>query len=151
MNGLAGASDTFTLGGTNWIRDKLGVNREINPCSTAYKVGEGFGFLGSLASGGGAGLRAAGTKGAGKEFSHWIPNRMGGPRSLWNGNYVPTAEHALSDPYRYRFMPKTWKEANPLPNRAKQQWDRIPKVYKGGGAGAGAGATGAAKSGCECQ
>jgi hypothetical protein len=28
-------------------------------------------------------LRAAGANGAGKEFSHWIPNRMGGPRSKW--------------------------------------------------------------------
>lgn len=81
--------------------------------------------------GGVAGWRAAGTKGAGKDFSHWIPNRWGGPRSKWNGNFVPVIEHALSDPFRYQFMKKTWKEANKMPHFLIQQWVRIPKVYKG--------------------
>jgi hypothetical protein len=34
------------------------------------------------------GIRAVGTRGAGREFPHWIPNGRGGPRSIWNGNYV---------------------------------------------------------------
>ena len=80
-------------------------------------------------------MRAAGAKGVGKEFSHWIPNRWGGLRSNWNGNYVSRAEHALSDPYRYQFMPKAWKAENPLPSMAEQQWVRIPNVYKGAATG----------------
>ena len=88
-----------------------------------------------------SGLEAAGTKGIGKEFSHWIPNRFGGARSLWNGNYVTTAEHALSDPYRYRFMSREWKAENPLPNQFIQQWERIPNVYKGAAAGGSIGAS----------
>ncbi len=91
-----------------------------------------------MAIGAGLGARAAGVKGAGKEFSHFIPNRMGGPRSIWNGNYVSTRTHALSDPFRYRFMPRAWKEANPMPNRLKQLWDRLPNTWKGTAAGAGA-------------
>ena len=62
---------------------------------------------------------------------HWIPNRWGGARSLWNGNYVTTVKHALSDPFRYRFMPRTWKALNPLPSMLSQQWNRIPYLWKG--------------------
>jgi len=110
------------------------------------------GVVMDTAIGGAVGWEAAGARGAGKEFSHWIPKRMGGPRSLWNGNYVSKVEHALSDPNRYRFMPRSWKEANPLPNLFTQQWKRIPKVYKGGAAGAVAGGAGAAaNSDCGCK
>lgn len=151
MNGIAGWSDTLTFGGTDKVRDWLGINDEIDKCRTAYKVGEGLGVGTGMLAGGAGGLRAAGKAGAGREFSHWIPNRAGGPRSLFNGNYVTTAEHALSDPYRYRFMPRPWKEANPLPSTATQQWNRVPKVYKGAGAGAGTAAAGAAANGCDCQ
>jgi len=76
---------------------------------------------------------------------------MGGPRSNWNGNFVDKVVHALSDPYRYRFMPKAWKAENPMPNMLWQQWTRIPNVYKGAGAGAAAGSAGAAMNGdCTC-
>ena len=147
----AGFGDTLSFGGTNWIRNQMGTNGAVNKCSGAYGAGELTGVAFDIALGGAAGWEAAGAKGAGKEFSHWIPNRMGGPRSKWNGNYVSTAEHALSDPYRYQFMPRAWKEANPMPNQLVQQWNRIPNVYKGGAAGAAAGGAGAANSGCECQ
>lgn len=84
-----------------------------------------------------SGMRAAGTPGPGKEFSHFIPDRMGGPRSIWNGNYVPPEAHALSDPLRYQFMPRAWKEVNPMPPRPVQLWNRIPQAVKGVGAAAG--------------
>ena len=151
INTIAGWSDTFTLGATYKVRGWLGINRDVNRCARAYRAGEGFGIVTGFLTGGAAGLRAAGTKGAGKEFSHWIPNRMGGGRSLWNGNYVSTAVHALSDPSRYRFMSKAWKEANQLPSWIIRQWNRIPKVYKGGAAGGAIGGVGARISHCECQ
>lgn len=76
---------------------------------------------------------------------------MGGPRSLFNGNYVSTAMHALSDPYRYRFMPRAWKAQNPMPSRLQQQMTRVPNVYKGAGAGGAYGAVGAGQAGCGCE
>src|SRR5690606_7452045 len=84
----AGFGDTLSLGGTDWIRDKLGLNDSINKCSSAYGACEWAGIGLGTALGGAAGWRAAGQKATGKEFSHWIPNRLGGPRSKWNGNYV---------------------------------------------------------------
>ncbi|WP_150118990.1 RHS repeat-associated core domain-containing protein [Massilia sp. NR 4-1] len=150
----AGFGDTLSFGLTDWVRDQMGTNGAVDKCSMSYTGGEVAGVALSTAMGGAAGLRAAGTRGAGKEFSHWIPNRMGGPRSLWNGNYVTTAKHALSDPYRYRFMPRSWKAQNPMPSRVNQQWVRIPNVYKGGAAGAAAGGAGAAANNageCGCD
>lgn len=79
-----------------------------------------------VAAGGAAGWRAAGQKAAGKEFSHWVPKRLGGPNSKWNGNYVSTKHHALSDPYRYKFAPKAWKQANPIWPAWKRQAARVP-------------------------
>jgi RHS repeat-associated protein len=149
INAIAGASDAATLGVTHWVREQIGANRDVDECSTVYRGGEVAGVVAGTVFGGAAGLRAAGTRGAGREFSHWIPARMGGPRSLWNGNYVTIERHALSDPYRYRFMPRTWKAANPLPSRVGQQWVRVPNVYKG--AAAGGAATGAASSMCGCS
>ena len=146
----AGMGDTILFGQGQRMRDALGIGG-VDQCSDAYDYGEWAGVAGSLATGLAGGLKAAGTKGAGKEFSHWIPSRMGGPRSTWNGNFVPTATHALSDPYRYRFMPKPWKAQNPMPNAASQQWTRIPNAYKGGAAGGAYGAAGAAQSGCTCR
>jgi hypothetical protein len=79
-------------------------------------------------------------------------SRIGwGPRTIFNGNYVSTATHALPDPYRYRFMPRAWKEANAPMNRAMAQWTRFPNVYKGTAAGGAYGAAGAAQAGCECR
>ncbi len=146
----AGMGDTLSLGLTDWIRDEMGTNGGVNKCSGSYGAGQWAGAGVAAATGVAGGLRAAGTRGAGKEFSHWIPNRMGGPRSLWNGNYVSKATHALSDPYRYRFMPRSWKAANPMPNRLSQQWTRLPNVYKGAGVGGAYGGAGMAMSDCTC-
>ncbi|MBF0526406.1 MAG: RHS repeat-associated core domain-containing protein [Deltaproteobacteria bacterium] len=147
----SGMGDVLSFGLTDWARDQMGTNGVVNKCSGSYSAGEWTGFGVSLATGVAGGLEAAGTKAAGKEFSHWIPKRMGGPRSILNGNYVTAEEHALSDTYRYRFMPRDWKEANPLLNPLTQQWNRIPNVYKGGAAGAGYGAAGMDNSACGCQ
>jgi len=131
--------DVISLGATKKVRQHFGYDDSVNKCSTAYKAGELAGIAHSLALGSAAGLRAAGTKAIGKELSHWIPARMGGSRSLWNGNYVTKAEHALSDPYRYRFMSRIWKAENPMPNVISQQWKRLPNSILGTGAGAGYG------------
>ncbi|NPC59189.1 RHS repeat-associated core domain-containing protein [Caenimonas soli] len=147
----AGMGDVILFGQGQRLRDLFDVDGGIDQCSDEYSAGEWAGIAASMATGLAGGLKAAGAKGAGKEFSHWIPNRMGGPRSTWNGNFVPAATHALSDPYRYRFMPRPWKAQNPMPNAASQQWTRIPNAYKGGAAGAGYGAAGAAQTGCSCR
>lgn len=147
----AGMGDVILFGQGQRLRDLFDVDGGVDQCSDEYSAGEWAGVAASLATGLSGGVKAAGAKGAGKEFSHWIPNRMGGPRSTWNGNFVPTATHALSDPYRYRFMPKSWKAQNPMPNAASQQWTRIPNAYKGGAAGGAYGAAGAAQSGCSCR
>ncbi len=134
VNFAAGFGDTLSFGLSSLARSGMDIGG-VDTCSGAYTGGQVAGVAMGIAMGGAAGLEAAGTKGAGREFSHWIPNRMGGPRSLWNGNYVSAEEHALSDPYRYRFMPRSWKADNPMPNAASQQWTRLPNVYKGAAAG----------------
>jgi RHS repeat-associated protein len=135
----AGFGDTLSFGLTDSLRDLMGTNGVVNSDSGAYLSGEIAGIAHTTLLGGAAGLRAAGSAGRGLEFSHWIPNRMGGPRSLFNGNFVTREFHALSDPFRYRFMPRTWKALNPMPSSAVQQWNRIPYVWKGAGAGLGYG------------
>jgi hypothetical protein len=122
----AGFGDTISFGVTDKIRDLLDTNGVVNKCSGAYSGGEYVGIVYGFAAGGAAGFRAAGKKAAGKELSHWIPNRMGGPKTLWNGNYVTRRVHALSDPYRYRFMPKAWKVANPIWSAPFRQVVRMP-------------------------
>lgn len=58
----AGFGDAVTLGGTNWVREQLGVNDAVNKCSAAFGWG---GYAGQAASlvpiAGGARLAAAGT------------------------------------------------------------------------------------------
>jgi RHS repeat-associated protein len=148
----AGMGDTVSFGATRWLRQKIGSDGVVNTCSAAYSGGEWAGLGVSVGTGLAGGVRAAGARGAGKEFSHWIPKRMGGPRSTWNGNYVSRETHALSDPYRYRFMPKPWKERNPMPLKIHQQWTRLPNAYKGAGAGAAYGASSMAlDGGCSCE
>jgi RHS repeat-associated protein len=83
----AGLGDTLSFNLTSYIRDKMGTNGVVNKCSKAYTGGQVSGVVLATAIGGAAGLEAAGARAgeAGYEFSHWIPNRFGGPRSLWNG------------------------------------------------------------------
>lgn len=135
VDAIAGFGDTLSFGFSRWARSGHdGADEE----SSAYLGGQIAGVAYSMALGGASGVRAAGFggRGTGMEFSHWIPNRWGGPRSILNGNYVTGIEHALSDPFRYRFMPRTWKALNPLPSAPIQQLNRIPWVLRGVGAGA---------------
>jgi RHS repeat-associated protein len=144
----AGVGDTLSFGITNWIRDQGDFNA-VDKCSGAYDAGEWTGLGIAAATGVAGGIRAAGSRGVGREFSHWIPNRMGGPRSIWNGNFVTPARHYLHDPFRY---PRGWREIGPKWPAWLQQVDRIPNVYKGTAAGVGWGAAGMGANGdCTCQ
>ncbi len=144
----AGFGDTVSFGVTNWVRDKMEINSVVNKCSGAYSAGEWGGIAYGFVAGGISGWRAAGSRAAGKEFSHWIPNRMGGPRSKWNGNYVSPGRHYKHDPYR--FPPRSQRSGNKWPSPI-QQFDRIPNVYKGAAAGGIAASASVAGNGCECQ
>jgi hypothetical protein len=151
VDALAGFGDTLSFGISNWARGQLANylyldNNTVNTDSNAYLVGEVGAIIADLAGGAAAGIKAAGryVKYSGLEYSHWIPRRSlpeawRASKTIFNGNFVPKIEHALSDPFRYRFMPKAWKALNELPHWTKQQWVRIPKLFKGIGAGAGLG------------
>jgi len=84
------------------------------------------------------------------EFSHWIPTRMGGPRTIWNGNYVSLARHYYHDPHRF---PPGWRQLGKKWPFLLQQIDRVPKIYKGGAAGAAYGGANAGvnKGDCKCK
>jgi len=121
-------------------------------------VGVGLAMAGETLAGYGAAGKVV--KGA-TEYSHWIPARTlpGGRGSLLdkvtraarlNGNNVSRAEHALSDPWRYRFMPRAWKDANPLPNVFRQQLNRVPR-FPLGMAAAAAGGYGSSQGDGGCQ
>src|SRR5882762_46232 len=148
----AGAGSALSFGLTDVINDATGASSVVNKCSGWHTAGTVAGIALITAIGGAAGAEAAeanaGEKGF--EFSHWIPDRVGGPRSIFNGNYVSEAEHALSDPFRYRFMDPAWKARNPMNPAWEQQWDRIPLLLKGAGAGAAAGGASAAMDGRNC-
>jgi len=144
----AGAGDNLSFGVTKLIRNAGDFNNEVNLNSGYYTAGEWTGTAITVATGVAGGIKAAGAKGAGKEFSHWIPNRVlksSGDdfvqntfgKSIFNGNYVTKEVHALSDPFRYRFMPKAWKELNPINSPLLRQWERIPNLYKGTALGIG--------------
>ncbi|MFV0477652.1 MAG: RHS repeat-associated core domain-containing protein [Parahaliea sp.] len=144
----AGFGDTISFGATDWVRDQMGTNSAVDKCSGGYGAGEWAGIGYGFAAGGAGGWRAAGSKARGMEFSHWIPNRMGGPRSRWNGNYVTPNRHYKHDPYRYPRRNQRSGEKWPAP---MQQLDRIPNVYKGAAAGgAAAGASAAGNDDCGC-
>jgi len=146
----AGFADFWTFGLTEWFRDQVNPGNSVDKCTPWYKAGELLGAASTVGTGLAGGLRAAGVKAAGKEFSHWFPARWKGPRSIWNGNFVSPETHALSDPFRYRFMNAEWKKANPMPSRTRQQWVRFPKAYKGSLAGAGYGAASGAFRNRDC-
>lgn len=165
VDGAAGFGDTISFGITDKIRDWMGTNGAVNKCSGAYSAGEWAGIGYGFAAGGLAGWRAAGQKAAGKEFSHWVPDRAKnwrgsnnkyGRRFLrngnkWNGNYVTNQRHYKHDRYRYSKKKGEWRDWGPKWPKPIQQFDRIPNVYKGGAAGGGAAGSSAAGDGCGCQ
>jgi RHS repeat-associated protein len=175
-----GAPSYVFDGGTDWggyagdVGDTLageakGAGAELSfglykPCYTSSLqrqggyVGTGLAMAGETLAGWGAAGKAV--KGA-TEYSHWIPARalQGGRGGLLdkvtraarlNGNNVSKAEHALSDPWRYRFMPQAWKKANPLPNAFEQQLHRLPR-FPLGMAAAAAGGYGSSQGNEGCQ
>jgi RHS repeat-associated protein len=126
----AGWGDTLSFGLTHGFRALAGYDNYVNHNSGWYHGGQAVGVAHSIALGGAAGFSRAGMRGAGREFSHWIPNRWGGPRSLWNGNYVSPTFHYFTDPFRY---PAGWQALGPRPlSGLGQQLGRIPWVYVGG-------------------
>jgi hypothetical protein len=130
-----------------WARTVSWTNA---PSHIPYTAGEWSGVALDAAIGGAAGLEAAGANAgkAGFEFSHWIPNRLGGPRSLYNGNYVSQGYHYLTDPFRF---PPGWQQYGDKLPALLQQLGRIPWVYPGAAAGAGVGAASAASQQCGCS
>ncbi len=149
VNFSAGMGDVILFGQGQTLRDWFGIDGGIDRCSGAYGAGEWAGVAVSLATGVAGGVKAAGAKGAGKEFSHWIPDHKGGPRSIWNGNFVTPAQHYFHDPFRY---PRGWRDLGPKWPAWVQQIDRIPNAYKGGAVGAGWGGTGMAMNDdCTCR
>jgi len=146
-----GAADILTFGITVQINNALGNSQFVNNCSGSHTLGTVVGIALSTAIGGAAGAEAAEANAGreGFEFSHWIPDRMGGPRSILNGNWVSIAEHAVNDPFRYKFMPAAFKALNAMNPAALQQWNRIPLLLKGIAVGAAfADASASRGSGC---
>jgi RHS repeat-associated protein len=158
---LGGAADTMTFGAATRVLDYFGIN-PVNRCSGWYTAGEWAGVVGSIFTGGAAGLRVATKKAAGLEYSHWIParvlrNRFGMTKKQakkhnpWNGNYVTPERHYKHDPYRY---PRGWKTMGDRLDGLEKHLDRIPTSVKGaglyGGASAGAIPTHAGDE-CGCQ
>jgi len=147
-------ADMITFGSASKLNDALGANVAVDRCGIGHKLASAAGFVASIAIGGGAGAEAAEANAGeqGFEFSHWIPNRMGGPRILENGNWTSIAEHALNDPFRYKFMPAAWKALNPINPAWLQQFNRIPLLLKGAAAGGALGGVGAmAGRSCDCK
>jgi RHS repeat-associated protein len=159
----AGLGDVLLLGAGDelreWTDETFGWNGNalVDPCSSAYSAGEWTGIAATTVAGGAAGWRAAGSKAAGKEFSHWIPDRVlkrtGSSwlrntfgKSRFNGNYVSSTRHYLHDPHR--FLLGTTRDGKFSP--AVQQLDRVARVYYGAGAGAGAGASATGDIDCGC-
>jgi hypothetical protein len=119
VNFSAGLGELVLLGSGDEMRGWLDIE-SVDTGSSAYGAGQVTGSVALLATGVAAGIRAAGARRAGMEFSHVVPARMGGPRCIWNGNFMTRETHALSEPDRYRFMSRAQKEANSMPKRASQ-------------------------------
>lgn len=93
----------ITFGSASKLNDALGANVAVDRCGIGHKLATAGDFVASIALGGAFGAEAAEAN-AGKkgfEFSHWLPTRMGGPRSIYSGNYVSQKFHYLTDAFRY--------------------------------------------------
>jgi len=110
-------------------------------------AGEVTGIAHSIALSAAGGARAAGGRAIGKEFSHWIPDRIlkrfGNSwlrnvfgRSRLNGNWVSAARHYFSDPFRF---PAGWRTLGAKWHPIMQQLYRIPRLPLGILVGAGYG------------
>ncbi|WP_431113183.1 RHS repeat-associated core domain-containing protein [Variovorax paradoxus] len=165
----AGVGDNLSFGITNRIRDLMGTNGVVNKCSGAYSAGEWAGIGVGLGIGG----AARGAAGAGKQWSHWIPDRFirpftpkGRPNPAYkpwldnaigrwfvngplNGNYVARDFHAITDPFAYRFL-RSWEKSLLEPySRLRQQINRIPYPMAGGAYAGGNAAMNSPQ--CDCR
>lgn len=131
----AGAGNELTFGLSGLILDWTGKSYNVNPCSGFYTAGEWTGFAVGIAAGGGAGFLKSGIKRAGTEFSHFIPKRLGGPRTWANGNFVSATRHYKHDPYR-RLSRAAEQAAGPKYPPGLAQLDRVPDAFKGAAGGA---------------
>jgi hypothetical protein len=161
-NFSAGWGDTLSFSLTRWFRRAIGADDVVNSESGFYAGGELVGMVHTTAFGIAGGTRAAGAKAAGKEFSHWIPDRylrlvrarltkrgqagLGRwlqrkfGRSRVNGNFVSSERHFRHDSFRY---PPGWRDfEGPSFNPILQQIDRVPRVIYGTVGGASWGALG---------
>ncbi|HKV23081.1 MAG TPA: RHS repeat-associated core domain-containing protein [Candidatus Acidoferrum sp.] len=147
-------ADTLTFGNASRLNDGLaqaaGRSTPTNRCGWAHGTGTAAGIAFGTVVGGALGADAAAANAGEKgfQFSHWLPARwfrslegasgldLNAGRTIFNGNFVSGAEHALNDPFAYRFMPQAWKTANPMNSAWFQQWNRIPLLLKGAAAGA---------------
>ena len=154
---FSGFGETLTFGLTRKIRQWMGVDYVVNTCSGFYAGGKVTAIVHSILLGAAGGLEAAGAETTETEFSHWIPDRVlkrtGSTwlrrtfgRSIFNGNYVTPARHALHDAFRF-----TGGATEKLP-LVIGQLDRVPRVYYGTAAGVAAGTAEAETSGaCGCH
>jgi len=152
----AGAGSVLTFGLTDMINDATGASSVVNNCSGWHKAGEWTGIGLSTAIGGAEGLEEGVERGAGEEWSHWIPDRLKQGRGGWipdsivdsdlNGQYVSDLEHALNDDSR---MLKGMNLADKNPAWL-QQLNRIPPWVTGAGAGAAYGGASSALAGRNC-
>ena len=150
----AGAGSVLSFGLTDVINDATGASSVVNKCSGWHTAGTVAGIALTTAIGGAAGAEAAEANVGreGFEFSHWIPDRMGGPRSIFNGNFVSQKFAYLTDFYRYPPPAGAALRWGPKLNTGIQQILRIPRVYDGAAAGVAYGAGGAmAGRNCGCQ
>jgi hypothetical protein len=126
------------------LRNRFSVGN-VDTNTTGYSIAHTIGAIeGGLALGGTVGLLGKGRPGF--EYSHFIPQRYLNPfgitrsfKPALNGTYVPRIFHALTDSYRYRFLPRALKaiigRTSFIP-QGLQQALRIPPAWIGGGLGA---------------
>jgi RHS repeat-associated protein len=107
-------------------------------------------YTGAMSAvGGSLGGAMFGLKQVGKEFSHFIPTRWGGPRSYWNGNYVSPYFHSATDWYRRLAGQKIGGDQLYPP--VIRQILRTPATIAGALAGAGIGLTYRGLCGCRVR
>ncbi|QDQ27050.1 RHS repeat protein [Chitinimonas arctica] len=164
---VVGFGDTVSFGLTSKLRDFNETNQYVEKCGSAYTGGQVAGVAAATVIGGAAGARAAGTRGAGRVFSHWAPARFFNPKSpsykptldklagwaegtILNGNYVSRIRHFKHDPYAFGKIKGEHLAWGAKWSPWLQQLDRVPNIYWGMAGGAGAGAASMASGSPDC-
>ena len=70
-----GATDTVTAGATGWLRDKVGLSDQVNPCSAAYRYG-GYAAQAAEVALGGAALIKGVTRYAVRRMAKRLPCKL---------------------------------------------------------------------------